>query len=75
LNGAAYAPFAVDHLAALLGSHSGAEADFAGTLDLAGFMGVMHLAFPSLLFSNSWIGLSLGARARPGRRWAGDVIR
>jgi hypothetical protein len=50
LNGPAYAPLAVDHLAAFFGPHSGTEPDVAGPLDLAGLMRVMHRTFPSSLF-------------------------
>jgi hypothetical protein len=39
----------VDHLPALFGAHAGAETDTAGTLYLAGLVGVMHLGkTPSL---------------------------
>src|SRR5688500_3709784 len=42
LDGAAGAALAVDHLAALLGAHADAEAELAGSLYLADFVGVMH---------------------------------
>jgi hypothetical protein len=37
-----YPAFAVDHLPALFCSHAGAEPDFAGALNVAGFVGIMH---------------------------------
>jgi hypothetical protein len=42
LNLATCAALAADHLPALLGSHAGAEPKFAGSLDMALLMGVMH---------------------------------
>jgi hypothetical protein len=49
LNFASHPAFAVDHLAALFGAHSGSEADFSGAFDVAGFMGIMHGWFPKRL--------------------------
>jgi hypothetical protein len=39
---AANPAFAVDHLPALFGLHSGSETDFAGALNIAGFVRIMH---------------------------------
>ncbi len=39
---AAVAAFAVDELAAFLGAHAGAEADFADAFAVGDFVGVMH---------------------------------
>jgi hypothetical protein len=47
LDAAAGAAFAVDHLAALGGAHSGAEADFAGAFYFADLVRVMHCEFLS----------------------------
>jgi hypothetical protein len=45
LNLTSRAALPINHLAALLGAHAGAEPDLTGTLDLAGFMRVMHCRF------------------------------
>jgi len=49
LDGTSNPPLAVDHLAAFVRSHAGAEADVAGSFDLAGLMGVMHGLVPSTI--------------------------